>query len=89
MRMIRQVATGRFFCDCGTETHAVMEGYRRGVRAKQAIVNCWRCGHIVGLAPAARLWTASTPQAARGKRHEALNANADQKIVLDAGRKSA
>ena len=74
--MSGQVAIGKFFCDCGTETHAVMEGYRRVGGAKQVIVNCWRCGHIVGLAPATRLWTASTPQEARGKRHHGLNAKA-------------
>jgi hypothetical protein len=60
-------ATGKFFCDCGAETHAVMEGYQRGAQ----IVSCWDCGHVVGLAPAARVWSASTAQGARRRRlHE-------------------
>jgi hypothetical protein len=65
MRML--TATGKFFCHCGAETHAVMDGYQQGTR----IVNCWKCDHAVGLAPATSVWSASTAQGARRKRlHE-------------------
>jgi hypothetical protein len=87
--MICQVVTGKFFCDCGTETHAVMEGYYRGGKGKKMIVNCWRCGHIVGLAPATRLWTASTPQEARGKRHEGFDAKAVPRAASEGRRRLA
>jgi hypothetical protein len=64
-------ATGKFFCHCGAETHAVMDGYQQGLNPRSQIVNCWKCGHVVGLAPATRVWSASTPQGARRKRlHE-------------------
>jgi len=64
-------ATLNYTCYCEAETHAVLDRYQQAVSPKTQIVNCWKCGHAVGLAPATRVWSASTARGARRKRlHE-------------------
>lgn len=71
-------ATGKYSCPCGSETHVIMDGYGDGPGSRSVIINCWRCGHIIGLVPATRAWAASSARGARSRRLQALHAIAVQ-----------
>jgi hypothetical protein len=59
--MTAYAATMAFPCPCGATTHLFFECDEDPTIAA---VDCWSCGHAVGLAVATRFWSASTANGA-------------------------